>query len=161
MKSKAIALVVAVALMGLVAGCSAGPIMPRPGDATIESMSNLEYRQKIDALLSPVLGLGQALMGHALDVLNGTVTRQAELAFTETALGEIKKTIDDVDRLVPPATYVSHKAETIAALNQYYDAVRRYAFALQAGEKAEISAGAEGIKAAFTVLETQYGISPR
>lgn len=156
-----LALVLVIIVLASLAGCGMKPIMPQPGSSNIESMSNAEYRLKVDALLTPVLGHGEALMGHALDVVNGIVPVQSEIAFAEASLDEIKTTIDAVDILVAPQTYLAHKAETIAALSGYNDAVRRYLAALQSGSKEQIGAAADGIKASFTVLKTKYGISPR
>lgn len=155
--------VITVFMATLISGCT--PIenyfvKDAPDYAKVANtpLTAIEYTNKINRTLVPLLSDGETYLSHHLDIVKGKFPKAQESAMVENTINKIQTAIEEIDALYQPAQYSDHKAETIMLLNQYKDAMRRYKEALDSGDVDSIKLAADGIKNASASLKGAYSI---
>lgn len=128
------------------------------GSSISGAMSEIEYSNKVNAIIMPFMNDSETFLSHHLEILKGTFPKEQELVLVDSSLDRAQSAIEDIDKLYQPSSCTEHKVETIVKLNEYKDALKRYRKALEEGGNDKIKEAAVYLKSASASLKTAYSV---
>lgn len=121
-------------------------------------LTPVEWTNKIDRLLMPLLNDGETYMSHHLDIVKDKYPTESEIAMVENTINKTQKTIEEVQKLTEPYGYSEHKTDVLKKLKMYKTALEQYGSALKEGDKDTIKLRADNLKNEFATLKTTYQV---
>lgn len=132
-----------------------------PKTSTVQPMTVVEYTNKVNRSLLPLISTSETLQSHHLEILKDKYPIKQEMILVNKSLLDIQKTIGEINNLYVTREYMDHKRTTIQNLNYYRDAIRKYKLALQSKDKDKIKSSIIDIKNSIGTLKISFSLYER
>lgn len=160
-RSKAAILMLVLVMMLFATGCA--PIedmLVSEPDPTVQAngpMTELEFTNAMDRILNEAINDGTIILGRALDLKRGSILPDEELASLEDSIDKTQKSIDELQALSAPSTYIEQQMKAVKLLADYKEALKNYYAVLETEQYDLTDTCTDAIKSAMASVKMVYG----
>lgn len=130
-------------------------------NATMQPLTAIEWTNKVDRILLPLLNDGETFLSNHLDIVKGKFPTNEEIVMVDSSLNKVQTAIEEINALYQPKEYTYHKSDVITRLKAYKDALQNYRAALEKGDMGSIKLAADKLKDELSALKTVFEVYQR